>query len=370
MMDPKISNISEEDNVYRFTLSGINVSLANALRRIILSEIPVVAIKTDEHATNQCNIEVNTSRLHNEILKQRLSCIPICMKIDELEILPDKYLLEINVQNDTDDIMFITTEHFKIKNKANGNYLTRDETKRIFPPNKITGDYILFARLRPRISDTIPGEHLKLTADFSISNANEDAKFNVVCNCTYGFTPNMAKVNEMWNEKERLLKSQEISQTDIAFQKKNFYILDAQRYYVENSFDFVIESVGCYENRDIAKQGSSVLNDKFGILIKEIDADTLIIKNSETTMDNCYDIILENEDYTIGKALEYIIYLKHYINDSSIDFCGFVKEHPHETRSIIRIAFASKSDKAMVKQYLRGCLMDAQLLFSNIYKLF
>ena len=369
-MDPKISNISEEDNVYRFTLSGINVSLDNALRRIILSEIPVVAIKTDEYASNQCNIEINTTRLHNEILKQRLSCIPICMGHDELELLPGKYVLELDMQNDTDDMMFITTEHFRIKNKLNNNYLTRDETKRIFPPNKITGDYILFSRLRPRISDSIPGEHLKLTADFCISNASEDAKFNVVCNCTYGFTPDMAKVNEMWNEKERTLKSQEMTQTDIDFQKKNFYILDAQRYYVENSFDFIVESVGCYENRDIVKQGASVLNDKFGLLIKELDADTIIIKTSETTMDNCFDILLENEDYTIGKALEYILYIKHYINDSSINFCGFVKEHPHDTHSILRVAFSAKSDKAMVKQYLRACLMDAQLLFSNIYKLF
>lgn len=369
-MDPKISNISEEDNVYKFTLSGINVSLANALRRIILSEIPVVAIKTDEYASNQCNIEINTTRLHNEILKQRLSCIPICMGHDELELLPGKYVLEVDMQNDTDDMMFITSEHFKIRNKLNGNYLTRDETKRIFPPNKITGDYILFSRLRPRISDSIPGEQLKLTAEFCISNASEDAKFNVVCNCTYGFTPDMAKVNEMWNEKERMLKSQEMTQTDIDFQKKNFYILDAQRYYLENSYDFIVESVGCYENRDIVKQGASVLNDKFGLLIKDVDADTIIIKTSETTMDNCYDIVLENEDYTMGKALEYIMYLKHYNNDMSINFCGFVKEHPHETRSILRIAFPIKSDKARVKQYLRGCLMDAQVLFSNIYKLF
>lgn len=370
-MDPKITNISEENNVYKFTLSGINVSLANALRRIILSEIPVVAIKTDEYVSNKCYIEINTTRLHNEILKQRLSCIPICISPDELNILPDKYLLEIDMKNETDDMLFITTKHFKIKNKLNGNYLTDAETRRIFPPNELTKDYILFARLRPKIGDSIPGEHLKLTADFCISNASEDAKFNVVCNCSYGFTPDMAKINETWKDKERMLKSQDISQTEIEFQKKNFYILDSQRHYIENSYDFIIETVGCYENRTIVKQGISVLNDKFGLFIKDIDAGAVIIKLSETIMDNCYDIILDNEDYTLGKSIEYFIYDKYYVKDKSVKYCGFVKEHPHDSKSIIRIAFESKAaDKNMVKQCLRACVVDAQTLFSKMYKLF
>ena len=38
-MNPTVTNISEEDNVFRFQLSGVNMSLANALRRIMLSEI-------------------------------------------------------------------------------------------------------------------------------------------------------------------------------------------------------------------------------------------------------------------------------------------------------------------------------------------
>jgi DNA-directed RNA polymerase subunit L len=33
-----------------------------------------------------------------------------------------------------------------------------------------------------------------------------------------------------------------------------------------------------------------------------------IIKVSENTLANSYDIILENEDYTIGKVIEYALY--------------------------------------------------------------
>lgn len=369
-MDPKITNISEEAGVYKFTLSGLNVSLANTLRRIILTEIPVVAIKTDTYEQNQCNIEVNTTRLHNEIIKQRLSCVPICMGLDELDLLPGKYVLVLDKENKTDSLEYVTTEDFRIKNKMNGNYLTSDEIKRIFPPCIKTNSYIDFARLRPKIGDSVPGEHLKFTADFSISNAREDAKFNVVSNCTYGFTPDMVKVNEKWTAREKLLRSQEVSSKDIAFQKTNFYILDAQREYVKDSYDYTIESIGIFENREIVKIGANVLVDKFIDLMKDIDAGTIVINTSETTMDNCFDIKLENEDYTLGKPLECIMYFKHYEGDKSLDFCGFKKFHPHDLNSTLRIGFANKADKSMVKQYLRGVCEDAQVLFAKISKLF
>ena len=114
-MNPKISQISEEASVFKFTLSGVNVSLANALRRIILNDIETVAFRTETYNDNKCTINVNTGRLHNEILKQRLSCIPIySTNLDEL---PGKFILEIDETNDVDYIRFVTTEHFKIKNK-------------------------------------------------------------------------------------------------------------------------------------------------------------------------------------------------------------------------------------------------------------
>ena len=69
-MNPIISNISEDGDVYKFTLSGINVSLVNAIRRTILSDIPTMAFDTELIPDQQnCEILINTGRLHNEILK-------------------------------------------------------------------------------------------------------------------------------------------------------------------------------------------------------------------------------------------------------------------------------------------------------------
>ena len=66
----------------------------------------------------------------------------------------------------------MTTKDFRIKNLLSREYL---DSSQYFPPNILTNDYIDFSRLRPKISDTIPGEMLKLSAKFTISNANKSS---------------------------------------------------------------------------------------------------------------------------------------------------------------------------------------------------
>ena len=181
-MAPKYT-LLEDSNEYRFRLSDINVSLANGIRRVILSDIPCVVIKTENHGKNDCTIIENTSRLHNEIVKHRLSCIPIHNK--DLDVLPGNYVLEIDEENTSNNIIYVTTEHFKIKNKNNGKYLTEEETHKIFPKNILTGQYIDFVRLRPKISDTIPGEKIKLVSEFSVGTARENGMFSIVSKSSY-----------------------------------------------------------------------------------------------------------------------------------------------------------------------------------------
>ena len=96
-MNPHVElNSRHNDEMLMFTLSGVNVSLANAIRRTILSDIPLVVFRTTPYQQNKANIISNTSRLNNEILKQRLSCIPIYIK--DIEGFPMKnYQLEVNV---------------------------------------------------------------------------------------------------------------------------------------------------------------------------------------------------------------------------------------------------------------------------------
>ena len=355
----------EENNLLKFTISGLNVSFANALRRIILSEIPINVIRTETEEVNQCKISVNTGRLHNEIVKQRLSCIPIHMS--DLELLPNNYQLELTAENNTDSVMYVTTEDFRIRNKKTDNYLTKEETRNIFPPNRITGTYIDFIRLRSKIGDNIPGEKIELIADFSVSNARTNSMFNVVSICTYSNTPDVLKISEKWQEyKEKMTDTNE----DIEFHRKNFHILDAQRYFVENSFDYIIQTIGIYSNIDIVNKGSNILINKFNQFIDEIDANTLLIVNTNTTLDNCVDIILENEDYTIGKALEFVLYDKYFINEKVLEYCGFKKFHPHDTKSIIRLSFVNSTERNEILGILKDSAIECKKVFEVISGIF
>ncbi len=66
----KIDVIEHKEDRIRFKISGIDVTLANALRRIIISEIPVMAI---ENVT----FEENSSILNDEVLAHRLALVPL-----------------------------------------------------------------------------------------------------------------------------------------------------------------------------------------------------------------------------------------------------------------------------------------------------
>ena len=340
-MNPTIVQRTEEDGVMKFTINQINTSFANAIRRIILSEIDCFVFKTSPYEQNKCTIHVNTSRLNNEIIKQRLSSIPINIKDSDFPIAD--YILEVNVKNDSDVIKIVTTEDFKIKNIHTGQYISQQQVHRIFPPNIISGDYIDFVRLRPKISDDIDGEHIKLECAFDIGNSKQDGTFNVVSCCSYGATPDPVEINSQWSIKQSQLASEGVTPEEIAYAKKDWYNLEAQRYYIKDSYDFTIETVGIYENIELVRKACLIMIKKFQKLAESLQTNPgLIADLNDNTLYMAFEIILEKEDYTLGKALECILYEKFFYpltENGPLSYCGFRKPHPHIDISLIRIAF-------------------------------
>ena len=126
---------------------------------------------------NRVDFKLNTSRMNNELIKQRLSCVPIHITDTVFEYMD--YVVEADLTNDTDSIIYLTTADFKIKNTKNDKYLSEGQVKKIFPPDPITNNYIELVRLRPKLSDQIPGEAISFTATFDIGTAKQDT-FNAV----------------------------------------------------------------------------------------------------------------------------------------------------------------------------------------------
>jgi len=367
-MNPALELINNDVDAFGFTLSGVNVSLANAVRRTILSDIPLIVFRTTPNEKNKCNIISNTSRLNNEIIKQRLSCIPIHIK-DVYEFPLKNYIMEINVENNTDTVMFATTEQFIIKDIISGKPLAQDKIREIFPADDITGYFIDFIRLRPRISDDLPGEKIHLTCEFDIGNSNEDGMFNAVHTCSYGFTGDTVAQDAELAKKIQTWKDENKNQKEINFETDNWKLLEAKRIFKKDSFDFIIQTIGIYNNNEIVDNACKILIDKFNALDNIIEKDELEIKKSDNTMINCFDIILENEDYTIGKVLEYFLYTKFY-ETNILTFCGFKKYHPHDTYSIIRLAYKDQVEKSSIKGHLKECIDDSKLVYTKLKKEF
>ena len=331
-----VKDSQETDGIMTFTLENANVSIANALRRTLLSDINCVVMDTSLEKKD-IKIFKNTTRFNNEILKQRLSSIPIHIK--DLDAIDD-LVVEINEVNDSDSIVYITTNDFKIKNLTTDTYLDDEAVAEIFPADPLTRGHILFARLRPKISSDIPGQELHLECKLSVSNAAHNGMYNVVSTCAYANTPDRVEQQSQWQQAEQELEEKGYSKEDIDYFESNWKLLRGKRFFVKDSFDFKLESVGVYTNLELVHLAIDVIVKKLNYINTICQNDKLIMEKDKTTMKNSVDITLENEDYTIGKVIEYILHNEYYLSgDRVLDYVGFIKMHPHDTDSIIRISF-------------------------------
>lgn len=348
--------------IFKFTLSNIDVSIANSIRRTILSLIPSFVFKTNPE---QITIHKNTTRFTNEIIKQRLNCIPIHIK--EIDTFPyQNYFVEVNVENNSDNILYVTTKDFVLKSdEKNENIIDA------FPANPYTGDYILFLRLRPSISKELEGDKIHFTCKLDIGNAKENGCFNVVSTCAYGNTIDTSLQNKILDTKIKEWEKDGKNVDDINLEKQNWLLLDGKRYYKKNSFDFVVETIGVYTNREIFNKASTILITILKNIIILLNEDSISnteiyinIEQSTNTLNNSYDIKLINGDYTIGKVLEYFIYSKYY--DNKLTFCGFHKSHPHNTDSILTIAYKENMEMQDIKRDIIECLEDAINVYNKL----
>lgn len=69
-MNPQIRILYKDLYTLKFELTNTDLTVANALRRIIISEVPTMAI-------DKVEITENTSALHDEFIAHRCGLIPI-----------------------------------------------------------------------------------------------------------------------------------------------------------------------------------------------------------------------------------------------------------------------------------------------------
>lgn len=371
-MNPQISNVHLTSETLEFRLSGVDVSVANAIRRTILANIERIVL-------NPQQIEINTSlHFHNEIMKQRLRCVPVIpvengvlMTDEQIVDFVKNHAIDVDVQNTEAHKIYLTTGDFKIWSKEKKEYLPESRVREMFPAYR-NEYYIDLMRLSPAKGITIPGEHFKARIDLAIDTAQHDGCFSVVSKCSYQNTPDPLLAEKAWYQLDALdtTSSEEAKQ----YKKRDFYLLDAERYYVPNSFDFVVETNGIYENEDVVRRACSTLIYRFDYLanaLKDNDENAVEIKPSQQ-LNNAFDIILKNGDYTVGVLLDNTLFRQYGTTegDGTLSFCGFHKEHPHLKQSVLRMGFEKEQDVAFCKNLIITACNKISNCFANLEKIF
>jgi len=162
--------LEKTEDSMRFVVDGITASLANTLRRIILSEVPCMAI-------DDIMIIENDSVLHDEILALRLGLIPLKTDLDSYN-LPEECICQSELGCHLCRAVLI----LDVKAKAGGRIVY---SKDLIPedPNisPVSGEI--------PIVKLAPGQKIRLEAYAKLGRGKEHAKWQPVSACTYRYMP-------------------------------------------------------------------------------------------------------------------------------------------------------------------------------------
>tara|TARA_Y100001980_G_C14543594_1_gene322387 strand:+ start:156 stop:1244 length:1089 start_codon:yes stop_codon:yes gene_type:complete len=327
-----------------FDFENVELPYVNGLRRTILADINIVGIKGFPHENCDINILENNSGLNNEIMKHRIMCIPVHV------LKPNKPIWKtikfvINVQNNTDKKIAVTSENISLINTETGKELSESMTRKIFPPDPITNDYVLLCYLDPIANKIKKSNQFYAEAVFSIVNPKNNSCYNCVSNANFSNTIDVEKQELGWLEFQKTLPHD----SDMEKEKQNWKLLKGQHFYKENHFNFTIKSLGFYTNKEILIKALNSIVLRIDNISKL--SGVKIVKSKKTVMSNSYDIILENYFYTIGNILKKTVYDNYYGKD--VNYVGFVVEHPHDSFSVLRISYNMAVDNDYVSKTLK-----------------
>lgn len=330
-------------NFMKFEMSGVDNTYANAIRRIIITDIKSVGFKTRPYNESDINVIKNETTMDNQKLTHRIGLVPICIEHPE-HFDVDDYQFYINKENNGNDVIEVTSADFQIKQISKNKDLAREEVIKFFPPNKITNEYFFICYLLPDKSGLgSAGGKLHFTAKASVKTARTDAKYNVAhANMTNKIDVTKANkasreyVNEM-QQKTGESKSVLEKRFEINEMARHFY---TDEYGHPNHFVFEIESYHVIRPMVVLYTAMNILQQKFQNFVTNLKSgnyNEVDIYPSETDM-NAFDIKIQHETYTLSTPIQ-SYGLKYFGGETgSIVFIGHIKPHPLKDEIVIRIS--------------------------------
>jgi DNA-directed RNA polymerase subunit L len=340
--------ISKTSSPCVFHVTDGNLAILNAIRRVILSEIPNLAL--DPHTAL---VKTNTSNLNNEFLLQRASLVPIFFHSNDVEKV-QSYKFFISAKNTSDLPMPITSQHIDVVD-ANNNPISDEERDNMFPCNAITQDYVLITTLMPYVYNNDEGQEVDIEMKAAVGIAKQNARWSPVSKCSF-----MNCIDQAKTAKER----------EHAPDKKIFDLHTRYRHFITDEwdepceFEFYIESECAMTPTYLIETALAILKNKIDNM--EGNATVLRIDNAMA------EIEVANEDFTLLNLFQSLIYhidIRKYTNniDNPIDYIGYYQPHPLETRMILKIHFTDPDvTKLDVLAYLKACVEQITCVLQSV----
>ncbi|EPY52003.1 RNA polymerase II subunit 3 [Schizosaccharomyces cryophilus OY26] len=256
-----IRNISK--NSVDFVLTNTDLSIANSLRRVVLAEIPTVAIDLVE-------INVNTSVMPDEFLAHRLGMIPLnSTNIDE----PPPVGLEYTRNCDCDQYCAKCSVELNLNAKCLGEgtmeVYARDL---VVSSNSTLGQPILAdPKARgPLISKLRKEQEISLRCIAKKGIAKEHAKWSPTAAVAFEYDPwNKLRHTDYWFENDADAEWPKSKNADWEEPPREGEAINYQeeprRFYME------VEGVGSIPPNEIMVQGLRVLQEKLAVLVRDLD---------------------------------------------------------------------------------------------------
>lgn len=332
-----------------FDVANVDPALVNSLRRIILSDIPNVAVGFLPHGQTEDNdvkILVNRTTLHNEFLGHRISLIPICLSDAEIEAFdPEHYLFVLKVENTSNETVPVTTKDLTIYNELGKEYDLKTH-RRIFPADPITKAHILIAKLKP---------HTSLHIEFRArkSTARVHARWSPVSCCTFYNLVDADRLKEA--RAAQAVQLDDLSEKERRIQKNVFETLEQQRLYQRNehgeasAFRFIVESECAMTPSTILLSAANILQAKLDRLRDGIDDRSVVQFASLGDPTKLFSAVtVMEEDHTLGNLLQSVM-VNTFIrgeNSKSLSYVGYHQPHPLEHQIVFKMKLTNNEKTA------------------------
>jgi DNA-directed RNA polymerase subunit L len=371
----KFKDIQKNDNKISFIVEDIDVSILNSIRRTILSDIPNVAFDFEPYEFDNKKVDIitNTCSLHNEIILQRLSMIPLKFTENEInDFDPLKYKFKLSKTNNTNKMLNVTTGDIQIYDENDKKY-SDSFIRKIFPKNKISDDFILLTKLKPNNYDKDKGDSIEINMIASKKTAKDYAGFGYVSQCVYHNIVDKDKAKQALKELKE--KNKNLNSKELEDLEKDFNTLDKFRHFKTNkydepnSFQFDIESEARASPEYLFFKSIEIIKGRLQRLLENIIDNKITINKIKNT-ENLYEFIIENEGHTIGNLIQSILYNIHIRENEKkdINFIGYKCPHPLENTLIINIRFTNNINSTEVNAIFRKGITDIQDILDNINK--